>query len=171
MKHASEFEAKTLDVKSLIARPGVKHSYCTSFVPQDSWVGNNPYAFGGEGKLQVDVWFDEEDINVVGTIVVPMNYVCSRCGSNFEENLFIEVQEVLKSEPDEEHFTYKGNVVDFDKIIGELVASNIPQQVLCRQDCKGICLICGKNKNEESCKCGQNLGKNNPFGSLKDKFN
>ena len=121
--------------------------------------------------MQADVWFEDGDIFIDGTIIVPVNYLCSRCGAGFEENLFIKLSEVLKSEADDEHFTYAGAVIDFDKIIGELVASNIPQQALCRKDCKGVCLICGKNKNEEACNCGQNLGKNNPFGSLKDKFN
>jgi uncharacterized protein len=43
--------------------------------------------------------------------------------------------------------------VSFDQHIYENLLVNIPMQVLCREDCKGLCSQCGINRNTESCKC------------------
>ena len=31
----------------------------------------------------------------------------------------------------------------------------MPAKALCREDCRGICLHCGANLNEEECQCGK----------------
>lgn len=43
--------------------------------------------------------------------------------------------------------------VSFDQHIYENLIVNIPMQVLCREDCKGLCPQCGVNRNKEACKC------------------
>jgi uncharacterized protein len=45
--------------------------------------------------------------------------------------------------------------VSFDKHISENLIVNIPMQILCSDDCKGLCPQCGVNRNHESCKCGE----------------
>ena len=39
-------------------------------------------------------------------------------------------------------------------ILGEILPS-LPEKVLCREDCKGLCPMCGKNLNEGACGCRQ----------------
>lgn len=41
----------------------------------------------------------------------------------------------------------------FDQYIIENLIVNIPMQILCKEDCKGICQQCGTNRNEASCDC------------------
>ncbi len=60
-----------------------------------------------------------------------------------------------------------------DGIIDEAVALSAPRTVLCKPDCKGLCPICGQNRNHGNCNCQQNqprIGENNPFGVLQDIF-
>ena len=45
--------------------------------------------------------------------------------------------------------------VSFDDHINENLIVNIPMQILCRDDCKGLCPQCGVNRNEQSCDCGE----------------
>ena len=33
------------------------------------------------------------------------------------------------------------------------IMENWPAKILCREDCKGLCLVCGKNLNEGDCGC------------------
>lgn len=35
---------------------------------------------------------------------------------------------------------------------------SLPVKPLCRSDCKGLCPVCGKNKNSEECTCTVNAG-------------
>ncbi|MGD8414213.1 MAG: DUF177 domain-containing protein [Candidatus Latescibacterota bacterium] len=41
----------------------------------------------------------------------------------------------------------------FDQYIVENLIVNIPIQILCKEDCKGLCQQCGINRNETSCDC------------------
>lgn len=43
--------------------------------------------------------------------------------------------------------------LSLDQFIHEQVVVNIPIQVYCKEDCKGLCPQCGVNLNTESCTC------------------
>jgi len=39
--------------------------------------------------------------------------------------------------------------------IREQVLLSVPLKVLCRENCLGLCPVCGKNRNTEPCGCAQ----------------
>ncbi len=45
--------------------------------------------------------------------------------------------------------------VSFDHHISENLIVNVPMQIACRKDCKGICTQCGTNRNDKQCDCGE----------------
>ena len=47
-----------------------------------------------------------------------------------------------------------GRVLDVMPQIRESIYTLLPTKVLCREDCKGLCPVCGTNLNESSCSCG-----------------
>lgn len=50
-------------------------------------------------------------------------------------------------------YMHDGNTVDLRPLIREQVVLSYPVQPLCREDCAGLCQVCGKNQNVESCTC------------------
>lgn len=48
---------------------------------------------------------------------------------------------------------FDGEAIDVDEIVREQILLAVPDRVLCREDCKGICSTCGKDLNEGSCDC------------------
>ena len=48
-----------------------------------------------------------------------------------------------------------GYDLDVDKLVYGEILMNWPMQVLCKEDCKGICSHCGKDLNEGPCSCEQ----------------
>jgi uncharacterized protein len=48
---------------------------------------------------------------------------------------------------------YKDEVLDLGDIIREQFFLALPMKPLCRQDCKGLCPVCGQNRNREWCTC------------------
>ncbi|MGQ0504096.1 MAG: YceD family protein [Myxococcaceae bacterium] len=52
---------------------------------------------------------------------------------------------------DEELFD--GKTIDLDPILREQVLLALPMQVVCDEDCKGLCPMCGQNRNEKQCGC------------------
>lgn len=47
----------------------------------------------------------------------------------------------------------EGDVLDTEPILIEQIQLNVPMRELCRQDCAGLCPICGIDRNVDSCEC------------------
>lgn len=45
--------------------------------------------------------------------------------------------------------------IDLAEEIRQETLLNLPRKILCREDCKGICLGCGVNLNKEQCQCNR----------------
>lgn len=46
-----------------------------------------------------------------------------------------------------------GGVLDTRPLLVEQVQLNVPMRPLCREDCRGLCPVCGANRNLEGCEC------------------
>lgn len=51
----------------------------------------------------------------------------------------------------------QGYNFDVDRAIDNEIMLAWPMKVLCRPDCKGICKICGKDRNEGDCGCDDHI--------------
>ena len=60
----------------------------------------------------------------------------------------------LKDE-DMDVYYYEGDEIDLDPFIYEEVLLDMPSRPICSEDCQGLCGVCGKNKNLESCNCSE----------------
>jgi uncharacterized protein len=48
---------------------------------------------------------------------------------------------------------YEGGGIELAEVIREQVLLTLPMQRLCREECKGICPMCGQNRNGGECGC------------------
>ncbi|HKS27985.1 MAG TPA: DUF177 domain-containing protein [Pyrinomonadaceae bacterium] len=48
---------------------------------------------------------------------------------------------------------YENETIDVDELVREQVLLAIPARALCTEDCKGLCPVCGANRNEAACEC------------------
>ena len=86
---------------------------------------------------------------------------CSRClkemqveiDSNIQGFLVEKDKEFLEAE--EDIFVYHGDSLNFYKIIVDAIALNVPQKLLCSEDCRGLCPGCGADLNVEECRCSE----------------
>lgn len=71
---------------------------------------------------------------------------CARCLEPVENNIV----KVFKF-----HFFINASTefIDLGEEIRQEVILNLPSQVLCKEDCRGICIGCGVDLNKEECKC------------------
>ena len=50
-------------------------------------------------------------------------------------------------------FLFDGEEIDLTELIRDTLIINEPSQVLCQDDCKGLCVHCGANLNVSPCSC------------------
>lgn len=76
-----------------------------------------------------------------------MKLACARCLEEFESPIHkeLDLQYKIASE----------NFIDITDDIRQELMLDLPLKSLCREDCKGLCPICGQNLNEGPCKCSE----------------
>lgn len=48
---------------------------------------------------------------------------------------------------------FDGEAIDVDELVREQVLLALPTRALCREDCHGLCPVCGADRNKEACAC------------------
>ena len=82
---------------------------------------------------------------------------CFRCLEDAVLDLEIDAREYQATSPGESEDLKTPYVAD-DKLdlaawARDAVALELPDKILCRPDCAGLCPVCGKNLNEGACTC------------------
>ncbi len=49
--------------------------------------------------------------------------------------------------------SFDGKTIDLDPILREQLLLALPMNVVCSEDCQGLCPMCGQNLNEKKCGC------------------
>ncbi|RKX54229.1 MAG: DUF177 domain-containing protein [Thermotoga sp.] len=112
-------------------------------------------------EVEFDIWVDGDTIILDGKVRTVIEHPCVRCLEpvNLEINGKMEAVYLPKSEmkklPKEEELEeivniiyYSEGEIDLSERILEAIVVSVPQKVLCSEDCKGLCPICGANLNE-----------------------
>jgi uncharacterized protein len=50
---------------------------------------------------------------------------------------------------------YEGDAVAVDEIVREQILLELPARALCREECQGLCPVCGTDRNTNDCSCEQ----------------
>lgn len=99
-------------------------------------------------------------------------YTCSRCLEKFEDTLDLMVDEkISKNEQEDENILTLegGEVLDIRDVVINNIYLALPRKVLCKEDCQGLCQLCGQDLNEGQCSCTQD--EVDPrLAALKDMF-
>ena len=69
-----------------------------------------------------------------------------------------EKSELELSEEDMSVDFIMGDEIDLDEVVREQIYFSLPMKSLCREDCRGLCPVCGINLNKEECKCRREIG-------------
>ncbi|HTN53991.1 MAG TPA: DUF177 domain-containing protein [Anaeromyxobacter sp.] len=56
-----------------------------------------------------------------------------------------------------EEEAYAGKVIELDPILREQLLLALPAYPVCKDDCKGLCPICGANLNDRECGCDRHV--------------
>ncbi len=76
-------------------------------------------------------------------------------------------EEVEIDEGEAEIGFYEGGGMELEDILREQVLLALPMQRVCSDVCKGICPVCGKNRNESECGC-KTENADDRWGALRD---
>lgn len=124
-------------------------------------------------------------VHVTGTLSGTVRRQCVRCLAEYDDALRLVIageyhQDTdLKSRPaalesserpveeaDDDIYHYTGETIELGEMLREQVILAAPMQPLCREDCRGLCPVCGQDLNVRRCEC-QEERIPSPFAALR----
>ncbi len=176
---AAPFGPVALSIASGLASPGDTVSRQDALPPSSFEMGGRSFELP-EG-LSYDVALTNTGEGILATGIVRGRAVtaCDRCLEPASVDVAAELscyylhEEPVDEVEDEEDFGLideQSDTVDLADAIQGALAMEVPFVVLCRDDCKGLCPVCGANLNEGPCGCtvepDPDFERPNPFAVL-----
>jgi uncharacterized protein len=128
--------------------------------PEDDFRATSPV------HLTADVRKDGDRVRLTGRMTTTLELDCSRCLEPYaipidaRFDLLLLPASANKGEGEHEVAEedlgvsfYKDEVIDLADVVREQCYLALPMKPLCQEDCKGLCPVCGKNRNREACTC------------------
>src|SRR5690348_5125097 len=107
-----------------------------------------------------------KDIRLRGRLATSLELPCARCIEPVKQDVNREFEllyrpqgpdagrdELSVTDAEAEIGYYQGEGLLLEDLLREQVLLALPLKVTCREDCRGLCVHCGKNLNEEQCSC------------------
>ena len=137
------------------------------------------YSFGSfpiteKSGMRITVQKDGKKIlDIHGTCSITVSIPCDRCLEDVQVPLELDFDERVPTGGDESpaaaesvpedaaeegsafepDYYLQGYYLDVDKLLFGEALLNWPSRVLCKEDCKGLCPVCGQNLNHGDCGC------------------
>jgi uncharacterized protein len=102
-------------------------------------------------------------ILVLADVHAGADFICDRCLADFCRHLDTGYSMVYiqrdrstvdaKKEEEIHVLSSDANYIDLDEDVRQYVLLTVPQKLLCREECQGLCPTCGVNRNCENCAC------------------
>ena len=93
----------------------------------------------------------EGGVVVAGTLRAPCAFTCARCLTPFEGTVDAWVNDLFTKVPGEDEYALDPEAMDLEPLVRDAVLLALPFSPVCREDCKGLCAECGKNRNDTDC--------------------
>ena len=103
---------------------------------------------------------------VAGKVAAQLQLECDRClkpielpvNSRFELEYvtredYQAQQDLELTEEDLDLSVFDGEVIDIDELVREELLLAVPTHLLCQDNCKGVCPVCGVDRNSIDCRC------------------
>ena len=118
-------------------------------------------------KVNLDVTFDNPNVEVEGSITCFIKGYCDRCLKELDVQIDLPFEQTFyKDEAGEDQYVYENSLLDATQAVSDEIVLSLPTSLLCDENCRGLCPKCGCNLNEKQCDC--DTSRDNPFSILKN---
>lgn len=115
-------------------------------------------------RVHLEVQPDGRDVLVRGEFRATVPQTCGRCLETFPARVSAAVDVRLEPRParhdsvelgadDLDVDFYADDEIDLGRVLETETTLALPMKPLCREDCRGLCPVCGANRNATPCGC------------------
>lgn len=158
-----------LNVSKALMYEGEEFPFEADVELEDTLLLGDPVAFPGTAHLAGRVKAIGDSVQVRGEMEFTASARCALClkeASRAMKTTFDAVFALAPNPDNPDLYLYEGKELDLKDMATDAATLALPMQWRCRPDCKGLCPVCGADRNLTSCSCRQDSGKENPFAVL-----
>ena len=140
----------TLDLETLNLRPGDGRRLDARVRVDGVSLGGQPYEVAGGGvDARLDVSRTLSGYALRLSFDAPLEGACMRCMADASPVIHVDVREVDQpGESDELHSPYvEDGILELARWAHDALVLALPAKILCREDCRGLCAVCGADLN------------------------
>jgi uncharacterized protein len=145
--------------------PG-RNTFSHEYVPGELELDEARVKIAGTPKVSGEIFVNEQRVLIKGRVSGTAQLECDRCLKPIEQAVdsklkveyvtpeVYEAQHAVElNEEDLDLAVFDGESINIDDLVAEELMLALPDHILCRDDCKGICPTCGADRNNVSCDC------------------
>ena len=150
----------------LIALRGSPFEFEFSLAPEEIDLESNDAKLKSAVKIKGKLTKHIAQTDVQGVIRAELEIECTRCLQQIDREAefafeaafvlsenFTEAKEAELNANDLDVSVFEGDKIDLTELVREQILLNLPEQVFCKEDCRGLCEKCGANRNLIDCSC------------------
>lgn len=153
-----------VNVAALRPTAGGRHHVVRSGPLDGLEITSSSVPSGAEVEVDVDLEVVDGGVVATGTVSFPWVGECRRCLRLVTGRIVTPVREIFERAPrirvedlddadESETYPLMGDTVDLVPLARDAVLLNLPLAPLCREDCVGLCPMCGADLQEQPCDC------------------
>ncbi len=144
-----------IDISEVLLNTGIVKRYAISYGAGAFSCKSGDYPVIKSGPFSVEIVSTARNrLSISGSGELILSVPCGRCLKNVDTALNINFGYDVKLDTyDEEQNFVEGHNIETDRMIETEILLNMPARVLCSEECKGMCPVCGKSLNDGECGC------------------
>jgi uncharacterized protein len=152
-----------IELESLV---GAKGKFSHEYAPGELVLEDERLSLVVPPKVTGEIHQEGERVKVKGRVVGRIQLECDRClkpvefpvDSKFKLEYvtakhYEELQAGDLSEEELDLAVFDGEAIDVDALVTEELLLAAPDHLVCSEACKGMCAVCGVNRNVADCTC------------------
>jgi uncharacterized protein len=144
-----------------------RSEFARVYAPGELATDTEGFAVAGPVSLAFDIEKDKDRFRLAGRVQTTLVLPCSRCLEGFEQD--VDAPFDLRFQPKDTATTveserelgeddlaaafYENDEIDLELLMKEQFYLALPMKPLCRDECRGLCALCGANLNRGTCGC------------------
>lgn len=160
-------EGNALTMKIALATVGkIPKAVSRSFEAREIDLTGEIISLDGPVSLTGQLARDDARVELTAKLEGDANIICTRCLVPVRKRLDVDFRDVfvepvsdseatdaeISAQDLDESITADG-MIDLADVVREQILLALPEQVFCKEDCRGLCPQCGENLNLIDCNC------------------
>ena len=157
-----------MDVSRAVRDPGQSYPFEATAEIEPMIVLDDPVRFT-DVRLNGQLVGTGGGVRLTASVEADVESRCALCLEPVKKHLETEIDALFAREPDPDdpdQYPLEGYQIETDGVAREALLLELPMRFLCSDDCKGLCPVCGANRNKVPCTCQEGGERQSPFSAL-----